>query len=529
MKKIISLLLTIAMLFSISTAVLAADVPQQDYPQRFWDVPKDHWAFNYIAALTEKGIISGHEDGSFWPDANVTNAEGAKMIALAAGLSTDDNSLIFTDMAGHWANVYANAIKNYLPNQSVNVFSPDQALNRETMAAILVSVLGYELSYDYIQYIFSKFTDTNTISNNLAPYVAAAVKNNLISGFDDNTFRGQDTLTRAEAATLIFRAFYEQRTETKDFFDVKSYNVSKIALPTDWIGDDSFRYTYSSDISWASADTMGNIYFELKLYRDSTLLGTNLYKRNINGTIEKIGELEELEETITANDNGVQLNEFHISGTYYDKYQDGLLIIGRFNDADIIGYDFNKKFLYILKNGNMKLLSTDFKYSNIVDIVGAGYIVGGADLVTRDLSDTFTFMLPDESWRLYDYDEFFDAYTSLYIFSESHGGLLKTDFKVYNNSNNIKVDKVWPTYSVNYDEQFLFMDDNLCMFINRTDYSLSCYDFAGKRKNIIKIPEELGGFVLDEILDEGNRVFSGTNNELIFLTSENIYTLTPEY
>ena len=259
MKKIISLLLTIAMLFSISTAVLAADVPQQDYPQRFWDVPKDHWAFNYIAALTEKGIISGHEDGSFWPDANVTNAEGAKMIALAAGLSTDDNSLIFTDMAGHWANVYANAIKNYLPNQSADAFSPDQALNRETMAAILVSVLGYELSYDYIQYIFSKFTDTNTISNNLAPYVAAAVKNNLISGFDDNTFRGQDTLTRAEAATLISRAFYEQRTETKDLSDIKAYNVSKTETFNDWFefGD---LWNIKGDIS---EDTAGNIYFKI--------------------------------------------------------------------------------------------------------------------------------------------------------------------------------------------------------------------------------------------------------------------------
>ena len=531
MKKLVSLVLTLIMLFSIGTAAFAAEVPQQEYTQQFWDVPKDHWAFSYIAALAEMGIISGHEDGSFWPDANVTRGEGAKMIALAAGLSTDDNSLIFTDMAGHWANVYANAIKNYLPNQSADAFSPDQALNRETMAAILVSVLGYELSYDYIQYIFSKFTDADTISYDLAPYVAAAVKNNLISGFDDNTFRGQDTLTRAEAATLIFRAFYEQRTETKDFFDVKSYNVSKIALPTDWIGNDGYRYTYSSDISWASADTMGNIYFELKLYRDSTLLGTNLYKRNINGTIEKIGELEELEETITANDNGVQLNEFHISDTYYDKYQDGLLITGSFNDADIIGYDLNKIFLYMLKDGNIELLSTDFKYKNIVDIVGAGYIVGAGviKLVTRDLSAAFTFMLPDESWSLYGYGDVFDAYTSLYIFSASHGGLLKTDFNVYNNSNNIKVDKVWPTYSVNNHEQFLFMDDNLCMFINRTDYSLSCYDFAGKRKNIIKIPEELDGFVLNEILDESDRVFSGTNNELILLTPEYIYTLTPEY
>ena len=50
MKKFISLLLTVAMLFT-TASVFAADVSQKDYPQKFWDVPKDHWAFNYIAEL----------------------------------------------------------------------------------------------------------------------------------------------------------------------------------------------------------------------------------------------------------------------------------------------------------------------------------------------------------------------------------------------------------------------------------------------------------------------------------------------
>ena len=203
-----------------------------------------------------------------------------------------------------------------------------------------------------------------------------------------------------------------------------------------------------------------------------------------------------------------------------------MLIIGKFNDADTIGYDLNKIFLFILKDGNMELLSTDFKYDNIMDIVGVGYIVkdysnyGSIKVVSRDLSAAFTLRVPDESGTLYEYDEFFDAYTSLYIFSESHGGLLKTDFQMYNNSNNIKVDKVWPTYSVNKHEHFLFVDDNLCMFINGTDDSLSCYDFAGKRINSIKLPAELKGCI---------KVFPRANNELIWMSSNSFYTLTPEY
>lgn len=53
----------------------------------------------------------------------------------------------------------------------------------------------------------NNFRDVDSISNYAKGYVAVAVKNNLISGFEDKTFKGQATLTRAEAATLLYRAF----------------------------------------------------------------------------------------------------------------------------------------------------------------------------------------------------------------------------------------------------------------------------------------------------------------------------------
>ena len=110
-KKIVSLLLAIAMLFSVRAVVCAADVPQQDYPQRFWDVPKDHWAFSCIAELVNKGVLAGYEDGSFQPDRTVTRAEWAKIMVLAAGLTANDTQVYFTDMESfdkfiekHWGN-----------------------------------------------------------------------------------------------------------------------------------------------------------------------------------------------------------------------------------------------------------------------------------------------------------------------------------------------------------------------------------------------------------------------------------------
>ena len=205
MKKFISLFISISIIICSSFSAFAYDY-RVDYPQRFWDVPKDHWAFNYIAELVNKGVLAGYEDGSFKPDNTVTRAEWAKIMVLAAGLPANDNNVYFTDMGNHWANIYVNTAKDYLAAYTDGTFKPDQAAVREDVTVSMVKLKGYDVSNVDYAYL-SQFTDVNSISNSLKAYVAVAVEKDLISGFDDGTFRGQNTLTRAEAATLLWRAF----------------------------------------------------------------------------------------------------------------------------------------------------------------------------------------------------------------------------------------------------------------------------------------------------------------------------------
>ena len=203
MKKLISVILAAVMLLSMSAVSLAAD---KDYPQSFWDLPKDHWAFDEVAELVERGVIAGYDDGSFKPDNTVTRAEWAKIMVLAAGVQATDSSVRFSDMNGHWANPYVNAASQYLASYADGSFRPDQAAVREDVTVSLVKLKGYDV--DDVDYSYlNSFTDVNSISNDLKRYVAVAVEKGLISGFEDNTFRGQATLTRAEAATLLWRAF----------------------------------------------------------------------------------------------------------------------------------------------------------------------------------------------------------------------------------------------------------------------------------------------------------------------------------
>ena len=101
MKKFISLILSIVMILSV-TAVFASGYPEtttKSYPQKFWDVSKDHWAFEYIAELTNRGVISGYNDGSFKPNRTVTRAEWAKIMVGAAGMKAF--ILVIPQIIGH--------------------------------------------------------------------------------------------------------------------------------------------------------------------------------------------------------------------------------------------------------------------------------------------------------------------------------------------------------------------------------------------------------------------------------------------
>ena len=59
----------------------------------FPDVPRNHWAYQYISQLAGNGILVGYPDGTFKGDATMTRYEFATMLyrALQNGAPIDDN------------------------------------------------------------------------------------------------------------------------------------------------------------------------------------------------------------------------------------------------------------------------------------------------------------------------------------------------------------------------------------------------------------------------------------------------------
>ena len=59
----------------------------------FPDVPRNHWAYQYISQLAGNGILVGYPDGTFKGDAKMTRYEFATMLyrALQNGAPIDEN------------------------------------------------------------------------------------------------------------------------------------------------------------------------------------------------------------------------------------------------------------------------------------------------------------------------------------------------------------------------------------------------------------------------------------------------------
>ena len=76
----------------------------------FSDVPAGFWAYSYVETAAAHGVITGYTDGTFHPDSGVTRAQVAKMIYLGRQWSTVEGSVTYTDVQQNdWFYTYVQA------------------------------------------------------------------------------------------------------------------------------------------------------------------------------------------------------------------------------------------------------------------------------------------------------------------------------------------------------------------------------------------------------------------------------------
>lgn len=108
---------------------------------RYSDVSAGQWYNNAVSTMTRAGIVNGYPDGTFRPNAPITRAEMAKIIALFAKL--EPSAERFPDTAGHWAEPYIRlaAGSGWIEGYPDGTFRPDRAITRAETVTMIDRVL----------------------------------------------------------------------------------------------------------------------------------------------------------------------------------------------------------------------------------------------------------------------------------------------------------------------------------------------------------------------------------------------------
>ena len=140
MKKIISLILSLSMVFVGAAFVSAEEIA----------ISANH----EIELLQNLDILSGYEDGSLKLDSTITRAEATKMIVAMLNKNAEgrQGTTKFADVpANHWASGYINigVADGFINGKSDTSFDPEGQVKYNEIVKMIISCLGYN---EYAQF-----------------------------------------------------------------------------------------------------------------------------------------------------------------------------------------------------------------------------------------------------------------------------------------------------------------------------------------------------------------------------------------
>lgn len=193
---------------AVMVATIAAPIPADAAAKSFKDIPKSHAYYKEITEMAKQGIISGYEDGTFKPNQQISRKHASALISRATPDLPTGKALKFKDIKD--TNPYLKDITKLINNKllipktvnGVITFEPDKPLTRGEMAKILYEAYDLkELGYDTNRNVFK---DKGILQYQRE---ANALHNaGITTGYEDGTFRENETLSRAHYAVFMYRA-----------------------------------------------------------------------------------------------------------------------------------------------------------------------------------------------------------------------------------------------------------------------------------------------------------------------------------
>ena len=165
----------------------------------FPDMKRNQWYTAPIQSVFDRGIIKGFPDGTFRPGSSITRAEAATVIGRALNWTPDTTVQRFTDVpkslysAGYINKAYD---LGYIKGTSGTKFSPDAPIKRADLVLILQRIYAFKSTQSHT------FEDVATDAYYFEA-IEAAYDTGLLTGYDDNTIRPENPITRAESSKLL--------------------------------------------------------------------------------------------------------------------------------------------------------------------------------------------------------------------------------------------------------------------------------------------------------------------------------------
>ena len=195
-----------------NTGAVTTPNTDSNYKPDFQDLDSVEWARTAINGLAMRGMISGRDQYTFDPNANITRAEYCQILMGAINALNAKGESTFADVPSTaW---YYNAVSvasqlGIVSGYGDGNFGPNDLITRQDMA--LMTYKTAQIMNKSLEPVNAEITfeDSHEISDYAFEAVMTLQKTGIINGMTDTTFEPHSNATRAQSAKVIFDTFVD--------------------------------------------------------------------------------------------------------------------------------------------------------------------------------------------------------------------------------------------------------------------------------------------------------------------------------
>lgn len=220
-----------------------------------------HWSESYFRSLSAHGVINPNGKGDFTPTTVISRAEFMRYINRAFGFTEQADVSKYKDIPpDQW---YYEAVRTavkygYISGISTNQMAPESPITREQAITILGRLC--KLDVGTVKPSELKFSDRSKVSAWSAPYIKWGVDNGYIAGYTDKTFQPRRSVTRGEAAKILY------------YFTGTILNQSDASYNSTSLNKNTKNVTVSAPCNLSGVTIAGNLYLSEGLNQQTVTL-----------------------------------------------------------------------------------------------------------------------------------------------------------------------------------------------------------------------------------------------------------------